>query len=69
MQNILGVIVLLGGLLSVVAGFIVGRSGLSVPGNVLGLYSPVIVFCVFGGAVVAFCGFALIMGASKSKSR
>jgi hypothetical protein len=68
MRNLLGVLVLLVGFIMVIAGFIVGRSGVSVPGNVLGLYSPVTAVCVYGGAVVAFCGFALMMGTSKSAS-
>jgi hypothetical protein len=65
MQNVLGTIVLLGGLILVVIGVIVGRSGVNIPGNVLGLYSPVTAVCVFGGAVVAFCGFALMMQVKK----
>lgn len=60
---------LLGGIVLVIIGFIVGKSGVSIPGNVLGLYSPVTAFCVFGGAVIAFCGFALMMSNSKPKSR
>jgi hypothetical protein len=68
MRNVLGTIVLLGGLVLVIIGFIVGRSGVNIPGNILGLYSPVTAVCVFGGAVVAFCGFALMMQISKPKA-
>jgi hypothetical protein len=62
MQNFLGTAILLGGLLMVLIGFIVGHSGVWVPGNVLGLYSPVTAICVFGGIVVAFVGFMLMVG-------
>jgi len=68
MRNLLGVVVLLGGVVMVIAGFIYGASGVSIPGNVLGLYSPVTAICVYGGAVVAFCGFALMVSFSTTES-
>jgi len=61
MRKFLGLFVLLGGLLLVIIGFVLGKSGVQVPDNPLGLYSPVTAVCVFGGAVVTFCGFALMM--------
>jgi hypothetical protein len=68
MKNLLGIIVLLGGIISVITGFILGKSGVYIPGNVLGLYSPVTALCVFGGAVVTFCGFVLMTTTSNSKN-
>ncbi len=68
MQKMLGTLVLIVGLIMVVTGFIVGRSGVSVPDSVLGLYNPVTAICVFGGAVTTFVGFALIAASPKPKS-
>jgi hypothetical protein len=60
MERALGTIVLVGGLIMVIAGFISGQSGVYVSTCLLGLFSPVTAILVFGGAVAAFCGFALI---------
>ena len=67
MRSLLGVVVLLGGLLSIVVAVIVGQSGVTIPGNILGLYSPVTGILFYGGAVVAFIGFSLMMLHTPSK--
>ena len=52
----------------VIVGFVLGKSGVQVPDSPLGLYSPVTAFFVFGGAVVTFCGFALMMIRGKAQA-
>jgi membrane protein DedA with SNARE-associated domain len=68
MRNLFGLFVFLGGLLMVIVGFVLGKSGVQVPDSPLGLYSPVTAFFVFGGAVVTFCGFALMMIRGKAQA-
>jgi hypothetical protein len=59
MLRIIGILLLICGLLSVVIGVFIGQSGQHVPSNILGLFDPVVAIACYGGAVVAFVGFAL----------